>query len=171
MVVGALSGILPRCRWVNVLAWWWMSGSMVGSVELSYFGLCSRCQICWFSKYCVIRTWEALMFLLYGRHWWSFMLYKRWWHYTTFVVVVRTYVHVFKHCTIVAPGCSAVRCGGIMLWIVWINVCWTSYSALLNYFCLIMAMGLDTHSCMLVNHLCSEAFMHNFPDFSWIIFL
>jgi len=26
-------------------------------------------------------------------------------------------------------------------------------SVLLNYFCLIMAMGVDTHSCMLANHI------------------
>jgi len=32
------------------------------------------------------------------------MLYKRWWHYETFVVVVRMYGHILKHCTIVAPG-------------------------------------------------------------------
>jgi len=25
---------------------------------------------------------------LYGRHWWGFTLYTRWWHYETFVVVV-----------------------------------------------------------------------------------
>jgi len=28
----------------------------------------------------------------------------------------------------------------------------TYFSVLLNYFCLVMAMGVDTHSCMLVKH-------------------
>jgi len=56
------------------------------------------------NEYYVIQAWETLMFLLYGRYWWGFTLYKRWWHYETSVVVVRMYVHALKHCTIVAPG-------------------------------------------------------------------
>jgi len=63
------------------------------------------------NEYYVIQAWEMLMFLLYGRYWWCFALYTRWWHYEIFVVVVRMYVHVLKHCTIVAPG--TFRC---MVW-------------------------------------------------------
>jgi len=45
VVVDLLSGNFPRCRWVIVLVWWWVSGSTVCTVEWNYCGLCSLCQI------------------------------------------------------------------------------------------------------------------------------
>jgi len=47
VVVEVLSGKFLGCRWVIVLAWWWVSGSKLCNVESNYCGLCSLCQLYW----------------------------------------------------------------------------------------------------------------------------